>query len=367
MNPVLASAFSLRGKLTLTLRLEQGSVADVNVISTRLQAAMLLNGKTPAQAVHLAPLIFSLCGGAQGVAAQAALMAAAGGEPDAAQLERWAMAVRREASTEHLWRLMLDWPQLCGLERLEKEYASCRRLCLAAEGDRELAAVLQMALQFDLLGMSAATWLSQHPLGFAAWRENSSSLGAALLRNLSSAACSMAAGAPRLPYTTAQDWIERGQEIGTPEFGKLPTWNGEPHETGALARQHGHALVAPLLAAGRNIEARITARLVELAQWANGETGQAQDWIDAAPAGPHAGVARVETARGILLHRACVENGVIADYAVVAPTEWNFHPQGVFAHDACCIAGRDEAAVLRQAHSLALSLDPCVEYEVVVR
>ena len=54
----------------------------------------------------------------------------------------------------------------------------------------------------------------------------------------------------------------------------------------------------------------------------------------------------------------------IADYAVVEPTEWNFHPQGAFAREAGRIVGKDDAAVKRLAQGLALSLDPCVEYEV---
>lgn len=356
--------FSLRGRLTLNLRLEQGRVAGVEIDSTRPQAAVLLKGKTPQQAVHLAPLIFSLCGGAQGVAAQAALMAAQGGMAGEAQLARWARAIRREASTEHLWRLMLDWPQLAGLERLEQGYANCRRLCLSAIDDREHASALQTVMHANLLGISPRDWLAQDPQAFAAWRANASSLGAKLLRSQGGAACASEAATACLPYTSAQEWVSLGQEIGSPEFCRLPSWRGEPHEVGALARQHEHLLVAPLVASGRRAEARITARLVELAQWACGEFGPVQDWIDVAPCGANEGLARVETARGVLIHRARMEGGAIADYAVVAPTEWNFHPQGAFAREAGRIVGKDDAAVKRLAQGLALSLDPCVEYEV---
>jgi hypothetical protein len=357
-----AAPVSLRGKLTLSLRSEQGGVAKVEIVSTRPQAATLLKGKTPPRAVHLAPLIFSLCGGAQGVAAEAALTAAAGGTPDGAQLAHWALSVRREAATEHLWRLMLDWPHLTGLERLEAEYASCRRHCLLAKADDELAVALQAAMP-ALLGMPAQEWLAQDGQAFARWREQARAFGARILRRMPEGACANAV--PFLPATAAQDWVRLGEEIATPEFARFPVWHGKPHETGALARTHGHALVAPVLETGRRLDARVLARLVELAQWASGEIGRAQDWMDAAPCGEHAGLARVETARGVLLHRARVEDGAIAHYAVVAPTEWNFHPQGAFAHEAACLAGA-EAEVMRQANALALSLDPCVEYEVAL-
>jgi Ni,Fe-hydrogenase I large subunit len=148
----------------------------------------------------------------------------------------------------------------------------------------------------------------------------------------------------------------------TPVFCAAPTWHGEPCETGALSRRYGHARVSPLLAAGRNIEARLAARLVELAQWACSETGEARDWADAARCADGAGLARVETARGVLLHRVRVEDGLISEYAVVAPTEWNFHPQGAYAREALLITATDDAE--RKARMLALSLDPCVACEV---
>ncbi len=46
------------------------------------------------------------------------------------------------------------------------------------------------------------------------------------------------------------------------------------------------------------------------------------------------GLAVAETARGLLLHRARVVDGKVADYDIVAPTEWNFHPRGALARRA---------------------------------
>ena len=357
---------SLTGGLTLRLRLQRGRVAGVKIVSTRPQAAVLLKGKTPEQAVQVVPLLFSLCGDAQGVAAQAALQAAQGRTAEAEQLARWAGTVRREASVEHLWHLMLDWPQVCGLGRREQEYARCRQQCLQAQTDSDHAAVLETIMASELLGMPAADWLMQDQPAWAAWREDSSALGAKLLRCLDGAGGAGSVTAACLPHTIAQDWVELEQEIRTPAFCSAPTWRGEPRETGALARQRGHALVAPLLAAGRNIEARLTARLVELAHWACGKAGAARDWVDVAQCGQNTGLARVETARGVLLHRVLVENGAIGEYAIVAPTEWNFHPRGAFVREASRIAEPDDASALRKAQWLALSLDPCVAYEVVL-
>lgn len=357
---------SLTGGLTFRLRLQRGRVTEIKIASERPQAAGLLKGKTPEQAARLIPLLFSLCGGAQGVAAHAALQAAQGLAPEAEQQAYWAGTVRREASVEHLWHLMLDWPQIFGLERLEEEYARCRHKCLQAKTDSDHAAALETIMASGLLGMPSVGWLIQDQAAWAAWRENSSSLGAKLLRRLEGAGSAGESCAAYLPHTMAEDWASLEQEIRSAAYCSAPTWLGEPRETGALARQRGHALVAALLAAGRNIEARLTARLVELAHWACGEAGPTQDWVDVAQCGQNAGLARVETARGVLVHRALVENGMVGEYAIVAPTEWNFHPHGAFAREARRIAEPDDASALRQAQWLALSLDPCVAYEVVL-
>lgn len=349
------------GGLRLRLQARSGKIDTVEIVSTRPQAAAVLAGKTPEQAVRLAPLLFSLCGGAQGVAAQAALLAAQGGEPDAQQREEWAATVRREAANEHLWHLMLAWPPLCGLDNLEREYADCRRRLLQAKPDEEHAAALAAVTASRLLGMPPGDWLRLGRTEWDAWCNDSAALGATLLR-----AAGVATGVPPvlLPPAPADGWLALEKEMRAPAFCAAPTWHGEPRETGALARQREHARVSPLLAAGRNIEARLTARLVELAQWSCGETEEARDWVDAARCGEGAGLARVETARGVLLHRVRVEQGLIAEYAAVAPTEWNFHPRGAYAREALLIGMADDAE--RKARMLALSLDPCVACEVAL-
>jgi coenzyme F420-reducing hydrogenase alpha subunit len=67
------------------------------------------------------------------------------------------------------------------------------------------------------------------------------------------------------------------------------------------------------------------------------------------------------------MHALRIEDGKIADYAIVAPTEWNFHPDGPFVREASgWMASTREAAELR-LKALVLALDPCVEYQIVLR
>jgi Ni,Fe-hydrogenase I large subunit len=155
-----------------------------------------------------------------------------------------------------------------------------------------------------------------------------------------------------------------------PDYARFPRWAGAPAETGALARQVDVPLIAELLLRdGRTASARFVARLVELAVLMHDLRMRSRGRL--APVRSHAvgentGVGLVETARGLLLHRVRVEAGLVADYRIVAPTEWNFHPVGPLAQG---LAGRpadDLARLEREARTVVQSLDPCVSCRVEI-
>jgi Ni,Fe-hydrogenase I large subunit len=65
-------------------------------------------------------------------------------------------------------------------------------------------------------------------------------------------------------------------------------------------------------------------------------------------------------ARGLLVHAARLEGGRIADYAIVAPTEWNFHPQGALHRELEGRPVRNAGEARRALSFAAATLDPCV-------
>jgi Ni,Fe-hydrogenase I large subunit len=64
------------------------------------------------------------------------------------------------------------------------------------------------------------------------------------------------------------------------------------------------------------------------------------------------------------MHEIVLDGDRIADYLIVAPTEWNFHPQGALV-DRLVGQGTADRDALRQhvAHIVA-ALDPCVPWEL---
>ena len=79
------------------------------------------------------------------------------------------------------------------------------------------------------------------------------------------------------------------------------------------------------------------------------------------------GIAQVEAARGLLIHRVAVAGERVRDYRILAPTEWNFHPRGAVALGLSVLPTADERTLSHLAGLFATAVDPCVEYDVTFR
>jgi Ni,Fe-hydrogenase I large subunit len=66
----------------------------------------------------------------------------------------------------------------------------------------------------------------------------------------------------------------------------------------------------------------------------------------------------------LLLHVVRLRQGKVAEYRIVAPTEWNFHPDGPLAQALSGLAPGADLAV--RAQLVAQSLDPCVAFGIEV-
>lgn len=123
---------------------------------------------------------------------------------------------------------------------------------------------------------------------------------------------------------------------------KAPRLGGRAMETGALARQlvAGQPLVRDLVARdGAGVEARVVARLVEVARI----VPQMEKWAEALRPGEPFSVmgvlpeeaesyGLVEAARGALGHWLSIRRGRIHNYQIIAPTTWNFSPRDAAGH-----------------------------------
>ena len=359
--PLLAGGTAnLEGRIDLRLIQRDGRVTGVDIRSTRPQLARkLMAGRTPEEAADLAGLVFSLCGQAQRAAAQAACAAAQGKGTETAD----ATPVLMELAREHAWRLLLDWPQEAGQA---PDMASL--LALRQATPENFTGVLEGLLAEKLLGEPPYAWLARDLDGLDAWARQGATLPARLFSTLGNGPDLGISQAPLLPELQA--WTQETatalahQALDDPAYCATPDWRGAPAETGAIARAHGQPLVSEWIAhRGRGMGARLLARLHELAdlpdQMRTGGNRTIRAWSIAEGMARQVGVAGVETSRGLLFHVASLHDGKVADYRILAPTEWNFHPAGPLAQALTGMEARSEPVRL-----VSRSLDPCVAFGV---
>ncbi|MBV5292134.1 MAG: hypothetical protein JZU58_07250 [Curvibacter lanceolatus] len=358
------------------LRLRPGRARPDNLHSTRQDwLARLAPGQPADQLPALAGRLFSLCGQAQRLCASLAVQAACG-QPAGEDHAQALAALHEETLREHLRRILLDWPRQLGGEpahavQAANALASCPALRRPGSGLGELP----QWLAHHLLGQPAERWLSAWELRpethLRQWCDTHDGWLPRLLGQARAWTDQAQAASPLLPWPDEAAAQALARRLATEHrFSSQPDWQGQCAETGPWSRRHTHpaqtlAPATPWL--------RLGARLAELVRLAlPDEAGRCGcGWLQTAqwPIGPGEGLAAVEMARGLLVHRVRLSRADtqarVLDCQVLAPTEWNFHPRGSVAQ--ALEAWPAHAApdrVQAQVQALICAYDPCVSYEM---
>lgn len=335
--------------LSIELGWHGGAIDAVALRADLPQAARVLEGRTPDEALALLGRLYSVCGQAQRAAAELALAAATGTPLPAARHGTLEAAVARECASEHLWRLLVDWPRKLGIGGVPDRFAYWYRRIGAADGD--WAAELGRELAGEWLGVSEPqleTWSSV--ADYEQWARTGATPLATLFAALQAAESAATGG--RVQAAAAS---RAGAVLVAPE-------------TGAFVQHGEHPWLASLQAAGRGLEARVAARVVALTRLAAALAApgacDTELELDAESPALRCGRAVVTTARGVLVHDAAVADGRIARYGIRTPTECNFADGGAYRALLLGQPAADAAAAARLADLWALALDPCVPYSV---
>jgi Ni,Fe-hydrogenase I large subunit len=276
-----------------------------------VNASRILLGKPPEAALKLVPLLFSLCGNAQAIAARRAVEAALGHVPSRAEQQQRRLVLAAEAAQELAVPMLLDWP----LESVEGAGVQAARAVRAAAmgvfagGGAGASAQLSESLQANqdlfALALNAAEQADQQ------WQISAPPL------------CLPCRPLPMLSAAQAAALFDDPQAGQLPQ---APLWQDLPAETGPVAR-HGAGVSGNL--AGRTA-ARVQ-ELIDIGQFLRSAKAEGMPWAAediAASPGQGIGVGVAWTARGLLIHQVRVEQGQIREWTIVAPTEWTCHPQG---------------------------------------
>jgi len=153
-----------------------------------------------------------------------------------------------------------------------------------------------------------------------------------------------------LPDLDAHALTERLDAEDADDFIAFPDWQGNCFETSVYSRQYRQPLVQSLTETfSTGLLACWVARLVELAQIPR----QMRQWM-----GQLEQTALTEppsSANGL---------GIVKQYQILAPTEWNFHPQGVLFRSLLSVEEETKDRRQQVMHLLIHAFDPCVGYQL---
>jgi hypothetical protein len=334
----------------------------------------LTEGRRAGLLPELIGSIFTLCASAQRSTTRRAVAAALGLHDEATRHRTEGQHVALATAREHLQRFALDLPRLVPRDGVAVDATWLRDAPVHglpasipdAAAQQAVAEALPGWLERRLFGIAPEAWLQRWRASPAPWlAEWSSGRAHPLARWL--AAVRPEAEALRLPCR-ALGVLHEGpaglQSIAAAlradtDFAEHPLWHGAPAETGPWTRQ----ALGPEPPAADTAWLRLGARLADLAAIAGGQALA----CDALSLGPGEGIACTEMSRGLLMHWVRLEEGSrsadtarVAMFRVLAPTEWNFHPQGSLGR--ALAAGQLDTEGARLA---ALSLDPCIRFDVL--
>ncbi len=293
---------SIEGSIEIALARDLNGRCVPTITSTRpFNLPRTFVGKSAPTVAASIGLLFSLCGQAQRAASLGALETAMGITDSEGILRTRTQAVRAEAIREAVLRANPDFgPVVREVVQHAHAIAEAAKPAFALGGENAI----------DLSNALNALADLAEPL-MLDWQSLPSHYGLAELTP------EWLADADLLPSSLDDSGLA-----------EQPTVNGEPRWTrGAIPPAEG-----PLYA------------------YRGGEPG----W----------GIATVLTARGLLTHAARVNDNVVTAYRITAPTEWNFHPNGIVAKALHALPVQSDWRV--EANRIVDAIDPCVKAHIRV-
>ncbi|MDR3369196.1 nickel-dependent hydrogenase large subunit [Rhodoferax sp.] len=346
----------------------------------------LLRGQQGEAVDRMLGQVFTLCSHAHRRTARLALNAAHR-RPDKHLPVDAPVLLWLETARDHLRSMALDWPRRQPESSIKSDLLAWLRDCPLSMNyttsqstpDQAWQALTQLRhwLEKHLLGQPVGSWLIHHrePDALAQWCRSH---------------------APNVsPAQSLHTWHERAHPIkpalrsldvlhadparqtaalqsvanalaSNNNFAQHPTWLGQCAETGPWTRLRHQKKPHTTVTAWTRLSARWTELMEIAAVQPHAPAHHTPDLLSsgALHLDEDQAIAWCEMARGLLLHWVQLDDhGRVADYRVVAPTEWNFHPQGALAQALTTLAPHDAPSAL----ALAAAFDACVECKVTTQ
>lgn len=382
---------AIEGKITIEIFPESTDDSRVYISSTRpLELSKMFIGKSPEQVLMVIPMMFNICGTAHSYAALSAIQQNMNITTNPKLAIAHELLLQIEIAREHLMRIFLDWPKLLTLNQDKAILMEVNSLTdhfthslfgtqkpfnfnapeISFDKVGKLVQNLENFLQKNVFSIPCQSWLDNKDI--VNWATTTDTLVANTLELIGSIQPYSPGSVQilHLPELNNELLLEQFDAADADRFIGQPDWLGKNYETTSLSRQHKHPLLRSLLNNSTNdLQLRWVARLAELAgipqkmhellmhikqeNFAHYENQQ-----------HNTGLSQIETARGRLIHRVNVDQDLISQYQILAPTEWNFHPKGIVAKSLSKLSTGNKKDLSKLAHLIINTIDPCVGYEL---
>lgn len=371
----------IAGELLIKLQ-QKDSKIDCQIHSTRpTQVSRLFQGKTIAETLSTIPLLFNICSKAQSVTAVRAIESATNCSVSPHTESIREALITLESLREQCLRIAIDWPAYIqentdkkmlsylglNINQLIQSLNPQQTLSYQANVSTEIKtqnnwSELSSLLSNSIFAMKAEQWRSSISLEHQTeqinkWAEKKQTQAARFIHWLNQKDWKEAGASKIKPLPMIKD-----EELLTvlkeqqQSFTALPDWKNQTYELSWFNKQHTE---------NNGIYSRMLARLIEIADLIiklDAFFNKNKTLI--APRCSAAGMAHTHAARGRLSHYVELENGIINNLLILAPTEWNFHPQGVAQDSLCNLQASPENEIRQQAELLIHAIDPCVSYQL---
>jgi uptake hydrogenase large subunit len=379
---------SVQGELSISLTRVSGELYSEITSSRPMHAAQLFSGKTIEQTLLTLPLLFNICAKVQAVTAVRAIESAMECPAnDSVETLREAL-VTIESLREHSLQILMEWPTHIGEplnnEALSECVQSLNKLMQLFEPQQVLrygvknvehVSSQQCALwnhcveqlSNTIFGLPIEQWQQDSQTSIEQWASLQKTQAARFIHWLIQQDWKHAgrSNIKLLPETNDLQLVTR-LTTEQESFTAQPDWQSRCYETSWFNHQQDDPVIKQLQQeVGNGIYTRMVARLIEVADLMKKlhQFFQAEIKLNK-PVSTVKGLAHTDAARGRLSHYVQVESGIVKRLFILAPTEWNFHQQGVAADSLCHL--EDTTTLRLQADLLIHAIDPCVGYQLQI-
>lgn len=374
MNPS-----ELAGKLDVQVKWQDGVIQQVNISSSRPQKVTeLFCGKKLNDAIELIPMLYSLCGASQKIAAIRAAESALGIQVSNQADQARGLLVFAETARELTLRLFSDWlaDESNIKVKIIKWFAGVSHryswaLCIDPQEAgpidlkscaKDLEGILSLSVIKTITdGKSMSAFLEEGSAGLT------SEVRRLFVSDIDRLLAEPLAG---IDFTDASTQTAISAALKSDEayrFCAQPVLNSRCYENSlyTLIYNDNSLNKKDYYCNLNGLSFRFIVLINALCSMPQSIRVEPQSSLIKTS---HKGTGIVKAARGALLHQLQLEDQsasecIVKDYKIVAPTEWNFHPRGTLVKMLEGVkVGKEQLLVL--VESLIKLIDPCVEWQL---